>query len=57
MSAHLHLKFWGTHASRKSPLASNCGTDGECLICDFPFGDVPHACIGMTEPVSLANTA
>lgn len=59
MTIHLHLKFWSSHApSHSGPaLLSNCGTDGECRVCDFPFGDMPHACIGLSEPSALANTA
>jgi hypothetical protein len=58
MTVHLHFRFWPSHAPRSShPLLPNCGTDGECRVCDFPFGDMPHACIGLSEPASLANTA
>lgn len=58
MTVHLHFRLWPSHAPRAAHRApTNCGTDGECRVCDFPFGDMPHACIGLSEQAPLANTA
>jgi hypothetical protein len=55
MTIHLHFRINPFHSSRKAAIrpASNCGPDGECVVCDFPFGDMHHACIGMSDPIPV----
>ncbi len=41
----VHLRSaWG-HASHH-PALHEAGQDGSCATCDFPFGDMPHMCLG-----------
>ena len=43
---------FGHHAVPRLP---EVGADGSCPVCDHPFGEMAHMCLGSLGPISLAS--